>query len=102
MQEAVRIAGEVPRKCSGKTEPPPVWAYTWHRYHGAPNALMSDQDETMYWEQSYKAGASGMVLWGSEPKEPGASEFAAWWKSNFTSLSNGWEPGRSPSAKVAN
>ena len=61
---------------------------------------MSNQDETMYWTQSYKAGATGLVLWGSEPKEPEASEFVAWWKSNFTSLINSWEPGHKP--KVAN
>lgn len=54
----------------------------------------------MYWTQSYKAGATGLVLWGSEPKEPEASEFVAWWKSNFTSLINSWEPGHKP--KVAN
>ena len=99
VQEAVRIAGEVPAKCNGKKKPP-VWVYTWHRYHGAPNALMSDQDESMYWEQSYKAGATGLVLWGSEPKDPQASEFAAWWKSNFTSMINSWEPGRNSKAAI--
>ena len=93
VQEAVRIAGEVPAKCGGKQKPP-VWVYTWHRYHSAPHALMSDQDETMYWEQSHKAGATGLILWGSETEDLLASEFAAWWKSNFTSMINSWEPGK--------
>lgn len=92
VQEAVRIANEVPAKCNGKKKPP-VWVYTWHRYHDGI-ALMSDQDETMYWEQSYNAGATGLVLWGYEPKDPQASEFASWWKSNFTSMINSWEPGQ--------
>ena len=43
----------------------------------------------MYWEQSYKAGATGLVLWGSEPKEPQASEFMAWWKSNLVCSNEG-------------
>jgi hypothetical protein len=60
---------------------------------------MSDQDEAMYWEQSYKAGATGLVFWGSETTEPAGSEFAAWWKSNFTSLINRWEPGQKASLR---
>ena len=42
-------------------EVPPVWVYTWHRYHAASTPLMSDGDEVMYWEQSYAAGATGLV-----------------------------------------
>jgi hypothetical protein len=43
--EAVRIAKEVPAKCptlsntadqKKKKIVPPVWVYTWHRYHSAP------------------------------------------------------------------
>jgi hypothetical protein len=98
VQEAVRIAGEVPAKCGSKKKPP-VWVYTWHRYHDAPHALVSDQDEAMYWEQSYKAGATGLVLWGSETTEPHGLEFAAWWKSNFTTLINSWGGQKSEVAK---
>jgi hypothetical protein len=35
VQEAVRIAGEVPAKCSGKKKPP-VWVYTWCDNHSMP------------------------------------------------------------------
>ena len=91
VNEAVRIAKEVPAKCPGRTAPP-VWVYTWHRYHGAPNALLSDTDESMYWEQSYAAGATGLVLWGYEPTNSSAAEFGKWWKDDFTPLLNKWSP----------
>ena len=69
-----------------------MWVYTWHRYHDAPHALLFDDEETMYWEQSYRVGATGMILWGSETQDAQPSEFAARWKSNFTSMINSCEP----------
>jgi hypothetical protein len=96
VQEAVRIAKEVPTKCPAKppAQPLPVWVYAWLRYHaaGSPPPLLSDQDAKMFWEQSWAAGATGLVLWGSESTPAGAAEFGARWKTNFTALINSWEP----------
>lgn len=96
VQEAVRIASEVPVHCRQRalSTPPPVWAYAWLRYHASGSPLMSDQDVQMYWQQSYAAGASGLVLWGYEPTRQAAAEFAAYWKRSFTSLINKWQPPR--------
>ena len=94
----MRIAKEVPAKCPSTAEEktkkavPPVWVYTWHRYHGVDQQLLSDGDERMYWEESYAAGATGLVLWGNEPTNASAKEFGAWWKSTFTGLINSWRP----------
>ena len=90
--EAVRLAKEVPTRCAGDKHEPPVWAYTWHRYHAVNTPLLSEIDEQMYWKQSYAAGATGIVLWGYEPTVSAATEFKTWWLHNFTRLVNGWHP----------
>ena len=96
VQEAVRLAKEVATRCpaqaaAAKKVVLPVWVYTWMRYHGTPN-LVSNQDAKMYWEQSYAAGATGLVLWGDEPTKTMALEFGAWWQTNFTAMINSWQP----------
>eukprot|EP00040_Diaphanoeca_grandis_P000498 m.15576 g.15576 ORF g.15576 m.15576 type:complete len:339 (-) comp10643_c0_seq1:110-1126(-) len=94
--EAVRIAKEVPTKCTqvGETPKPqpPVFVYTWHRYHSTTMGFVSDQDESMYWIQSYAAGATGIVLWGSEPTPEAAEAFGAWWTNDFSPLASKWSP----------
>ena len=91
VQEAVRLAKEVPLKCPAKKEPLPVWVYSWLRYHAAGTPLIAGQDARMYWEESWAAGATGLVLWGDESTPAHAAEFGAWWKSNFTALINNWK-----------
>jgi hypothetical protein len=91
VQEAVRLAKEIPSKCPGKIVLP-VWVYTWLRYHAVGTPLIADQDARMYWEQSWAAGATGLVLWGDESTPAHAAEFGPWWKSKFTPLLNSWSP----------
>jgi hypothetical protein len=80
VQEAVRIARQVPARCqklrvhsagdemveaaaaAAAAAAPPVWVYCWLRYHASGSPLVSTQDAQMYWEQSYAAGATGLVL----------------------------------------
>jgi hypothetical protein len=85
--EAVRIANEIPKHCN--TARPPVWVYTWHRYHAAGEELLCDEDESMYWNESLAAGATGLILWGYEPKT--ADEFINYWETDFAPLINGWK-----------
>ena len=86
--EAVRIASEVKARCGGQAVAPPVWAYTWHRYHDGVQFL-SDADESMYWTESLAAGATGIILWGSEPTT--AAEFERYWADDFAPLANSWK-----------
>eukprot|EP00041_Stephanoeca_diplocostata_P018028 m.374054 g.374054 ORF g.374054 m.374054 type:complete len:357 (+) comp20896_c0_seq2:157-1227(+) len=93
--EGVRIAKEIPQKCATVSSPPPVYAYTWHRYHsysGDPNAFVSGQDESMYWEQTLAAGGNGIVLWGYEPTPTNTDAFIHWYSSTFAPLVNAWHP----------
>ena len=61
--------------------------------------MISDNDARMYWEQSYAAGASGLVLWGDEPTPAAVAAFGAWWKSDFTPLINNWHPAAAAAAE---
>jgi hypothetical protein len=104
--EAVRIAAAVPTKCPAVVlsnagaggarsaanavarVPPPVWAYTWHRYHSAANGFLSTGDLTIGWEESAAAGAAGIVMWGSEPTT--RVSFVKWYDSVFVPLAKAW------------
>jgi hyaluronoglucosaminidase len=90
--EAVRIAKEIPARCGKNGKAPPVWVYTWHRYHvagGLFGPFLCDKDEAMYWEESQAAGATGIVLWGHEVGT-GVSEFKKYWASDFAPLVGSW------------
>lgn len=89
--EAVRIAEEVPSKCSSRTAAPPVWAYTWELYHDGVHTLC-DADLQMGWQLSQAAGAAGTVMWGYRPTVPARQEFVSWYLSDFTPLVNAWTP----------
>lgn len=96
--EAVRIASEIKSRC-GRIQhsmntaaltvaAPPVWVYTWHRYHDGVE-LLCDADEEMYWTESVAAGATGIILWGNEPKT--VAEFKKYWAEDFAPLANSWK-----------
>eukprot|EP00038_Savillea_parva_P009838 m.186169 g.186169 ORF g.186169 m.186169 type:complete len:710 (-) comp16687_c0_seq1:65-2194(-) len=87
--EAVRLAKLVPGACPGRSDPPPVLAYTWHRYHDG-TTFLSASDLTISWEQPYAAGADGIIMWGFEPTT--MPEFKAWYLNTFAPLANAWSP----------
>ena len=88
VREAVRIAGEVERRCAAQVKPP-VLVYTWHRYHDGTR-FVCDADETMTWSISAEEGANGVVLWGDERKT--ADDFKAYWANDFAPLALAWSP----------
>ena len=88
VREAVRIAGEVARRCAAQAKPP-VLVYTWHRYHDGAR-FVCDADETMTWSISAEEGASGVVLWGDERQTE--DDFETYWAKDFAPLALGWSP----------
>ena len=93
VREAVRIAGEVARRCAAQTKPPPVLVYTWHRYHDGTR-FVCDADETMTWSISAEEGANGVVLWGDERQTE--DNFETYWAKDFAPLALAWSPPELP------
>jgi hypothetical protein len=83
--EAVRVSTEAARLCGKQI---PVWVYTWQRYHDGVSFINCSADESMFWTESFAAGADGLVLWGSERLT--LPQFQHFWTSTFAPEVLGW------------
>ena len=92
VREAVRLSKAIQSRCYGgqtSRRPPPVFVYTWHRYHDGIH-FVCDQDEMMTWNISVEEGADAVVLWGDERGKEVA--FASYWTHDFAPMALAWAP----------